>query len=65
MRMFGEVRMAEFVECPGGSRCSGSHVRFESEEQRRMVFECRERAVREREEYRARRVSFRETGVWR
>jgi hypothetical protein len=53
-----------FVDCPGDSTCSGSHVQWESAEQATMVAECRERAARQREEIAARRRHFRETGVW-
>jgi hypothetical protein len=59
-----EQNVTGFVECPGDSTCSGSHVQWESAEQATMVAECRERAARQREEVAARRRHFRETGVW-
>lgn len=67
MSMFGEgqFRMAEFQECRGGEHCSGTHVQFESEEQREMVMATRARFARQREEAAARREHFRQTGVWR
>lgn len=59
-----ETQRSEFRECPGSEGCSGLHVRFESEEQARMVAECRARARQQREDREAQRARFRQTGMF-
>lgn len=57
--------MTTFKECQQAEVCGRTHIKWESEEQRRMVFECRARAERDRRETAERRARFAATGVWR